>query len=192
MKHSKYAAAALVAALALSSVAVAADTASQPTTVKVRVSGRALVFSITPRGPECESGSAVTLEMRFRGRAVTRARALWCWFPGLGSVGTPEWEQLDGGGPFIVLGDGTSVDVVSDYERRARRVYEYRVSVDGNALRRGRVRVVTTPRKATRIWQGTDAFINTCINDGYRIRSLDGRLYCDVEWVARVQITILS
>lgn len=31
-----------------------------------------------------------------------------------------------------------------------------------------------------RIWEDTDAFVNTCINDGLEIMSSGGRLYCDI------------
>ena len=50
-------------------------------------------------------------------------------------------------------------------------------------------RHVVRPEVSHRIWQGTDAFVNVCINGGQQTRSSGGRLYCTVSDRARVDRT---
>jgi hypothetical protein len=53
------------------------------------------------------------------------------------------------------------------------------VAIAGNRrVARGTFVVQRRYLPARRIWQGTDAFVNVCINRGYTIRSAGGRLYC--------------
>jgi hypothetical protein len=53
----------------------------------------------------------------------------------------------------------------------------YWVSVNGSLLRFGRLQVRIDKDYRT-IWQGTDDFINVCINDLEKLYSSGGRLYC--------------
>lgn len=61
--------------------------------------------------------------------------------------------------------------------RRASRL-TFLVRQSGRVTARGHFRVVNRDRPARKIFEGTDAFINYCINELRTIRSLHGRLYC--------------
>ena len=65
--------------------------------------------------------------------------------------------------------------------RRANVSTRYVVTVHQGAkrLRKARFGVRWTYRPGRRIWEGSDAFVNYCINSTARIWSKGGRLYCD-------------
>jgi hypothetical protein len=67
-----------------------------------------------------------------------------------------------------------------------------RVVVDGKAYasRRMIIRVSNhRPERTRRIWLGTDAFVNVCINASLEIRSSGGRLYCETSSWATARAT---
>jgi hypothetical protein len=70
--------------------------------------------------------------------------------------------------------------------------YRYRITALGRTMKTGRFRVITRYRRAYRIWEGTDAFVNVCINDLRRIWSSGGRLYCDEPGFAARRIRLLK
>jgi hypothetical protein len=88
--------------------------------------------------------------------------------------GDSRWE-LRGRTPY-----GLRVARFKELRRRdGQWTYRYRVSFRGRTIRAGRFRVKVRYTPGYRIWEGTDAFVNVCINDLRRIWSSGGRLYCD-------------
>ncbi len=71
--------------------------------------------------------------------------------------------------------------------RRARKM-RLAISAAGASAQVGSFRVSTFVRRGQRIWEGTDAFINYCINKPRPIYSAGGRLYCSQPGVERDQI----
>jgi len=55
----------------------------------------------------------------------------------------------------------------------------YAVSSAGAVIRHGTLQVAVFGAQTDRIYQGTDAFVNFCINGNKQINSLNHRLYCD-------------
>jgi hypothetical protein len=60
--------------------------------------------------------------------------------------------------------------------RRVR--FKYKLAWHGQILRRGSIVGVTRYEAAHEVWEGTDAFVNLCINNTKQIYSDGGRLYC--------------
>jgi hypothetical protein len=74
-----------------------------------------------------------------------------------------------------------SVQVAERNQRSGFVVFDYHVSFNGKPIVSGwldlnTIHISGTP--ARRIYQGTDAFVNYCIDEGKRIKSSHHRLYC--------------
>jgi hypothetical protein len=65
------------------------------------------------------------------------------------------------------------------FRQTGQRTFRYKARFGGQTLASGRFIVRTKRTPGYRIYEGTDAFINVCINDLRRIWSSGGRLYCD-------------
>jgi hypothetical protein len=63
-----------------------------------------------------------------------------------------------------------------DYKRR-HRLYPVAISFGGQMVRR-HLLLVTGVTKEHLIYEGSDAFVNYCIDGGHELRSSDHRLYC--------------
>lgn len=81
-----------------------------------------------------------------------------------------EFDQQDNGGAALSL---SSFDVDKSGHWPLVVVY------NSKTIFRGVVHVKNTYVPGHRIWQGTDAFINVCINNGYKLISEHLRLYCE-------------
>jgi hypothetical protein len=56
--------------------------------------------------------------------------------------------------------------------------FTYAIAWGDRTLQRGTIIGRTVYRPTHQVWEGSDAFINYCINESQRIRSEGGRLYC--------------
>lgn len=74
--------------------------------------------------------------------------------------------------------DGRSVYIGLTRTRTERRRITYSVMTKRTTLRHGHIRAQTDYAAPHTIWEGSDAFVNYCINRLKEIRSEDGRLYC--------------
>lgn len=61
---------------------------------------------------------------------------------------------------------------------RGKHRFTFTVESIGQVLSRGSFKVKYEPEFGKRIWEGTDAFWNVCINSTREVRSRNGRLYC--------------
>ncbi len=57
-------------------------------------------------------------------------------------------------------------------------IFSYKQLIGRRVAKRGRFRLTTVHRPRRRVWEGTDAFVNFCINGEYTIWSKGGRLFC--------------
>ena len=74
---------------------------------------------------------------------------------------------------------------ISDDESNLQRQIPLRIHYGGRTIRRW-LYVVVSHHGSKKIWEGTDAFINVCIDRGLEIRSSGGVLYCETGgWVYR-------
>ena len=74
---------------------------------------------------------------------------------------------------------------ISDDESNLERQIPMRIHYGGRMIRRWLYAVVSR-HGAKKIWEGTDAFVNVCIDRGLEIRSSGGVLYCETGgWVYR-------
>jgi hypothetical protein len=78
------------------------------------------------------------------------------------------------------------------FRRTGQRTFSYKARFAGKALASGRFIVKTKRTPGYRIYEGTDAFINVCINDLRTIWSSGGRLYCDEPAHLRTRIRFLQ
>jgi hypothetical protein len=97
-----------------------------------------------------------------------------------------QWKSSSVRGKGFVLrgfpsDNGLSARFVSLLRKRARESLRYTVSFRGKTLRKGSFKSRTEfdrGKKAYRIYEGSDAFVNYCINKFKTIKSSGGRLYC--------------
>jgi hypothetical protein len=68
----------------------------------------------------------------------------------------------------------------ADINKPTRQLFRWVATAGDRVVARGRFVVHRRYFPPRRIWQGTDAFVNVCINRGYTVRSEGGRLYCTV------------
>jgi hypothetical protein len=75
--------------------------------------------------------------------------------------------------------DGRSVYIGLTRSRMERRTFVYSIAAaDGSSLQRGHIRAQTDYQGGHTVYEGTDAFVNYCIDRAKDIRSQGGRLYC--------------
>jgi len=86
----------------------------------------------------------------------------------------------------------TLIDFEPEFSARGKHVVPYAYRSSGKVFARGLIHVLTKITPTKRIWEGTDAFVNTCINGGYVIRSRDHRLYCVVGGDASQRVTRIT
>jgi hypothetical protein len=72
----------------------------------------------------------------------------------------------------------SSGSVFSFKPGKANAKYRLVVRVNGRIVKRGHLTAVYNHQPANRVWEGTDEFVNYCINDSRPTYSLDLRLYC--------------
>ena len=82
-----------------------------------------------------------------------------------------------------------SAEFVPEWETGGYDYLQYAVSTDGKSLAQDTIKVDTSPETTRRIYQGSDDFVNICINGSHEVRSLNHRLYCDVTQAASYTIS---
>lgn len=73
---------------------------------------------------------------------------------------------------------GQAEVVLTPHDRTGVHIVRWRIYLDDALLRSGGIRWRTTYTPGRRIWQGTDAFVNYCINNLKKLRSENLTLYC--------------
>lgn len=75
-------------------------------------------------------------------------------------------------------GVGVAEFRLTPHDRTGVHTVRWRVHLDGVQLRTGAIRWRSRYTPGRRIWQGTDAFVNYCIEYAKKLRSENLRLYC--------------
>ncbi|HTU15874.1 MAG TPA: hypothetical protein VMF31_11820 [Solirubrobacterales bacterium] len=73
---------------------------------------------------------------------------------------------------------GGNFEIRPESRRNGKQKVRFRVSLGGDLLYRGSLVFRTKIRPARRLWEGTYAFNDYCLDDYRRLRSKDGWLYC--------------
>lgn len=154
--------------------------------LKIRIHCSSLVIDpITLEPLELDSGSAspAPIEVTVRGGGGKRTTVLSDQCEGIWNrqrAHTRRWR---------ISARGTAVEI--GHQGRSRRAplsLRFKVTQAGVSLARGRFRMATISSTGYTIWEGTDAFVNVCINRGFTIYSSGGRLYCETPRVRRTVI----
>lgn len=159
--------------------------AGTPPTAAVRKTRTGLVMKV---GQLCRDyytaiAGTVSISVSSRGRRTAITRNDQC---------SKRWANktdLPRGGEWSLRRFADRVLFVPDFQKSGKSNLEFSIRARDEILVAGRFTIDTSITPSRRIYEGTDAFVNYCINESVRIWSHNGRLYCQTPKRARYRLT---
>lgn len=159
--------------------------AGTPPTAAVRKTRSGVVMKVGQLCRDYYTATAgrVSISVSSRGRRTAITRNDQC---------SKRWSNktdLPRGGDWSLRRFADRVLFLPDFQKSGKSRLEFSIRARDEILVEGRFVIETSITPSRRIYEGTDAFVNYCINESVRIWSHNGRLYCQTPKQARYRLT---
>lgn len=132
-------------------------------------------FNEATEANECPNAAPGPVVFRVSGAGATRSITLT-------DQCNPAWqpEEAKGNGWSLSVSEykGYFVEFMPNFNTSGKRRLHYRVTWNNTTLQHGQFIVYSHHYPAHRVWEGTDAFVNYCIDKTKKLYSENLRLYC--------------